>query len=102
MDLCEYNITISDDALSMLDQHARLLANVNQNAAKKFVDKVLKDIESLESLPERCPFYENPFIPEKRYRMLLSNKRYIILYEILEGTVFVDFIIDCRKDNIND
>jgi len=102
MSLYEYNITISDDALSMLDQHAEFLANVNQNAAKKFVDTVLENIESLITLPERCPFYDNPFIPEKRYRMLLSNKRYLILYEISEGTVFVDYIIDCRKDNFNE
>jgi len=87
MDLLEYEIIISEDALSMLDAHARFLANVNQNAAKRFVDQTLIDIESLSTPPERCPFYENQFIQNNRYRMLLSGKRYLILYEISDTEV---------------
>jgi len=98
MELNEYDVIVSEDALSMLDKHARFLANVNKNAAQKFVTQTLSDIESLKTLPERCPFYENQFIPSNRYRMLLSGKRYLILYEISANTVYVDYIIDCRQD----
>jgi len=97
----EYEIIISEDALSMLDYHAQFLAKVNQNAAIKLIDQILSDIETLSSLPERCPFYDNPFIPKDRYRMLLSCKRYLIIYEITKNTIFVDYIVDCRQNNEN-
>ena len=95
----EYRVSISEDALSMLDRHAQFLANVSQSAAKKTVDQILSDIDSLSALPERYPFYDNPFIPGNQYRRMLSGKRYLILYEISEDTVFVDYILDCRQEN---
>ena len=98
MDLCKYDIIISEDALFMLDKHARFLAKVHQNAAINLVDQILDDIESLSSLPERCPFYNNAFVPNNRYRMLISCKRYLIIYEILDNKVYVDSIIDSRQD----
>jgi len=98
MELREYDITISEDALSMLDTHAKFLAKVSPNAAKKLIDQVLADIDSLSTLPERCPFYNNSFVPGDRYRMLISCKRYLIVYEVSCGNVFVDYIIDCRQD----
>ena len=94
----EFNLVISEDALSMLDQHAEFLARVSRNAAKKMVDQLLNDIDSLSKLPERCPFYDNPFIPDKRYRRLLSGKRYLVLYEVLGDTVFVDYVLDGRQE----
>ena len=99
MDLFKFDVIISEDALSMLDLHARFLAKVNQNAAKKLVDQVLDDISSLSTLPERCPYYTNPFVPCNRYRMMISNKRYLIIYEVSGETVYVDYVIDSRRNN---
>jgi len=98
MDIKEYNIVISEDALAMLDRHAAFLAYVSRAAAEKMADQILDDIDSLSKLPERCPFYDNQFIPVKRYRKLLSGKRYLILYEILGDTVYIDYILDGRQD----
>ena len=98
MELDEYDVIVSEDALSMLDKHARFLANVSISEAQNFINQTLSDIESLKTLPERCPFYENQFIPSNRYRMLLSGKRYLILYEVSINCVYIDYIIDCRQD----
>ena len=95
----EFSIVISEDALSTLDQHAGFLARVSKNAAIKMVDQILNDIDSLAKLPERCPFYENPFVPNNRYRRMVSGKRYLILYEISGDTVYVDYILDGRQEN---
>ena len=95
----EFNIVISEDALSALDRHTEFLARASANAAEKMVDRILSDIDSLSKLPERCPFYDNPFIPCNRYRRMLSGKRYLILYEISGDTVFVDHILDGRQEN---
>lgn len=94
----KYDIVISDAALSMLDCHIDFLTRVSGHAAIKVTDEILRDMESLSQNPQRYPAYENPFILENRYRKMLSAKRYLILYEILEYTVFVDYIVDCRQD----
>jgi len=97
--LDEYSVIISDDALQMLDSHAEFLARISVNAATKLVDGILADIESLSKLPERCASYENQFVPEGRYRRLLSCKRYLIIFEIEASYVYVDYILDSRQDN---
>ena len=94
----DYNVTVSDAALSMLDSHIEFLARVNTQAAERLMDEVLGDIESLAQFPERFPIFESEFIPYGRYRKMLSAKRYLILYEIDKNYVCVDYIIDCRQD----
>jgi plasmid stabilization system protein ParE len=94
----KYNIIVSDAALAMLDSHAAFLAKVSENAALNMMNEILSDMESLSEHPERFPAYENQFISNNRYRKMLSAKRYLILYEIDDESVFVDYIVDCRQD----
>ena len=94
----EYDVTISDAALAMLDVHVDFLARVSKNAATKMMDEVLDDIASLSENPQRFPAYENEFIPINRYRRMLSAKRYLVIYEVSDNNVFVDYIVDCRQD----
>ena len=98
MDNPKYDIVISDAALAMLDSHVNFLATISKSAATKLVNEVLGDIESLSENPQRFRSYENQFIPENRYRRMLSAKRYLVIYEIDGTTVFVDYIVDCRQD----
>ena len=93
----KYNVIVSDAALSMLDSHVDFLARVSRNAATKLMNEILHDAESLSENPQRFPAYENQFISDNHYRRMLSCKRYLILYEIVGATVFVDYIIDCRQ-----
>ena len=95
----EYEIIISEDVHACLDRHVEFLARVSVVAARKTADSILDDIESLKTLPHRCPAYENEFIPHGRYRKLLSGKRYFVIFEIGDEAVFVDYIIDCRQEN---
>lgn len=93
-----YDIIISDAALAMLDSHVDFLARVSRSAVVDLVNKILADIESLGDNPQRYPAYENQFISDTPYRKMLSSKRYLIIYEVSECTVFVDYIVDCRQD----
>ena len=85
--------------MNMLDSHAEFLARVSKGAARRLVDSIQADIESLSELPERCPVYDNQFVPRGRYRQLLSCKRYLIILEVSANKVHVDLILDYRKDN---
>ena len=97
-DNIEYKVTVSDAALAMLDSHIAFLARVSTMAAEKLMDEFLDDIESLSQFPDRFPVFDNEFIPDSRYRKMLSAKRYLILYEIDGSNVCVDYIVDCRQD----
>ena len=94
----DYTVIISVAALSMLDSHIDFLAKVNAPAATRLMDEILADIESLSSFPQRFPFYDNQFIPDNRYRRMLSAKRYLVIYEIDMAIVNIDYIVDCRQD----
>ena len=95
----EYQIIVSEAAFDMLDRHILFLSNVSWSAAQKISDQVKGDVLSLSTLPERYPLYEGSSAQPERYRQMLSCKRYLILYEITEHTVYVDYILDCRQDN---
>jgi len=82
----------------MLDSHVDFLAKVSKSAAMRMMDEILEDIASLSENPQRFPIYENPFIPVSRYRKMLSAKRYLVLYEVEDSTLAVDYIVDCRQD----
>ena len=93
-----YNIVVSDAALAMLDAHVDFLTKVSVKAAQRLVDEIIGEIESLSENPQRFPMYENQFIAGNRYRRMLCAKRYLVLYEIDQSTVSVDYIVDCRQD----
>jgi len=97
-DFTEFKVVVSDAALAMLDRHIEFLARVSTQAAVDLMNEILNDAASLSQFPERFPFFESEFIQENRYRKMLSAKRYLILYEIDENDVCVDYIIDCRQD----
>ena len=94
----DYEIIVSEAALSMLDNHIEFLARVSTQAAEILIDEILDDIASLSQFPERFPVFESEFIPYGRYRKMLSAKRYLVLYEVDGNDVCVDYIVDCRQD----
>jgi hypothetical protein len=49
-------------------------------------------------MPERCPFLDEDFVPRGKYHKIFVEKRYLILYQIKDRTVYVDYIVDCRQD----
>ncbi len=49
-------------------------------------------------MPYRCPRISYEYMPDRKYRSLLFEKRYLIIYQILGETVFIDYVLDCRQD----
>ena len=54
--------------------------------------------EFLSKLPHRYPFFEAEFMPANKYHKMFVANWYLILYQIQDDTVYVDYILDCRKD----
>jgi len=94
----QYNIIISDRAGEILIQHARFLAQVSIKAAEELRTNIIEAARSLQVLPERGPWLSDPALPTNKYRKLLVDKRYLLIYQIKDDTVFLDYIVDCRQD----
>lgn len=94
----KYKVVVSARATSLLVSHAAFLAKVSPEAAENLVVEFEKATASLESMPQRCPWLINEFIPRNIYRFLLFEKRYMLIFQIKDDVVYVDYVIDCRQD----
>lgn len=94
----KYKFIISDTARRMLGEHIRFLKQVSPKTAAAKNEHILKAMRSLTFQPERFPFFSAPEIPANKYRKMFIEKWYIVLYQIKDDTVYVDYILDCRKE----
>lgn len=94
----KYNVVISERAKEMLGMHIRFLAQVNKGAAARLKGRLMEQIRSLTDFPQRYPFFNESYIPLNKYHKLYVENWYLILYQIKDDTVFVDWIVDCRQD----
>ncbi|MCL2426877.1 MAG: type II toxin-antitoxin system RelE/ParE family toxin [Oscillospiraceae bacterium] len=94
----QYKVVISDKAKSMLGTHVKFLAQTSPSAAHNVKEKIIFAIRSISEMPERCPFFCGEFVPPNKYHKLIVGSRYLILYQIKDINVYVDYIIDGRQD----
>ena len=95
----KYHVVVSSRARDMLFEHAKFLAQVSIDAAEALFDQFENNTVSLEDMPERCACYANPYIRSGKYRKLALGKHLLILFQIMDHTVFIELIIDARTDN---
>ncbi len=93
-----YKVIISDEAVQMLVSHSRFLAQVSETAALQLITEFNEKAKSLEKFPERNPWLSDPLVPSSKYRKLLMTKRYLLIYQVRDSTVYVDAVVDCRQD----
>ena len=95
-----YKVIVSERSRQMLANHVLFLAKKNPSAARKAKNVLIESIQSLNNMPERFPFLNNEIIPANKYHKMFVEKWYLILYQIKEQTVLIDYIVDCRQDYI--
>ena len=93
-----YEMTVAERAKTMLGAHVKYLAQISPSVARKTKAILLAAIRSLEHMPERFPFFEDEYVPRNKYRKMFVENWYLVLYQIRDKTVFVDYIVDCRQD----
>lgn len=94
-----YRVIVSDRAKQMLGAHIRFLAQVSKEAAIGKKKALIAAMRSLEHMPQRFPFFEEAHIPPNKYHKMFVERWYLVLYQIRDETVYVDYILDCRKDH---
>lgn len=96
--MAQYKVIVSERTRQMLAGHVRFLAQKSPNAARKVKNELVDAMRSLSKMPERFPFLDNEFIPPNKYHKMFVEKQYLILYQVKDQAVYVDYIVDCRQD----
>ena len=87
-----YKVIVSDRAKQMLGMHIRFIAQISKEAARKKKKQLTEAIRSLAFMPQRYPFFENPYIPHGKYHKMYVESWYLVLYQIKDDRVEVDYI----------
>ena len=94
----KYRVTVSARTAQMLVSHAAFLAQASPAAAERLTVEFEKAAKSLEQMPQRCPWLKGEYIPKNAYRFILFEKRYMLIFQIVDNTVYADYVVDCRQD----
>lgn len=94
----KHRMIVSERATQMLVSHAAFLAQVSPEAAERLTAEFEKAANSLELMPQRCPWLTGEYIPRNAYRFILFEKRYMIIFQIVDDIVYADHVVDCRQD----
>ena len=94
----KYKVIVSDRAKQMLGIHIRFMAQVNKDAAIAKKKELMAAMRSLDHMLQRFTFFEEPYISSNKYHKMFVEKWYLVLYQVKDDTVYVEYILDCRKD----
>lgn len=89
--MTDYDIRISDLALTTLDKNILFLRKFDVNYSIKFREKIIKEIENLAIFPHSNPIYK------KTKYYTYRNNRYIIVYTIDKNIIYIFYILDGRQ-----
>jgi len=93
----EYTVIVDPAVNDRMFDHFEFLAKVSESAAERILDSLVEDIYSLERMPYRNPVFNRPYVKSGKYRYMVSCERYLIVYQIIDDTVFIDDIQDSRQ-----
>lgn len=94
----KYKVIVSDRAKRMLGTHIRFMARVSKEAAAAKKKELMTAMRSLAQMPQRFPSLEEIYITPNKYHKMFVVKWYLVLYQIQDDTVYVEYILDCRED----
>ncbi len=82
----------------MLEVNIRFLAQVNKDAARRKKKEIIDALKSLSHMPQRFTFLNEPYLLQNKYHKMFVEKWYLIIYQIKDDDVYVDYILDCSSD----
>ena len=96
----KYKVDVLPAAYNKLNAHTHFIAQVSVGAAEKFYDDFNKSIESLKANPGMYPVYnlKKPIEGVRFHCKLFHKERYRIVFRIIDNSVFIYDIQDCRQD----
>ena len=92
-----FEMIVSDEAKRQMGECVLFLAEKDLDAAQTLRERLVNNIRSLSSMPGRLPFFNETYMPWNKYHKMLVEQYYLILYQIRDQTVYVDYVLDCRR-----
>lgn len=96
--MTHFEVIVSAEARQQLIHCVQFIAKDNMEAAQRLRERIINSIRTLEQMPARYPFFNEPYIPANKYHKMFVENWYLILYQIKDDTVYVDYVLDCRQD----
>ncbi|MDC7224942.1 MAG: type II toxin-antitoxin system RelE/ParE family toxin [Spirochaetales bacterium] len=93
-----YKIVLSDRADRMMVDHVRFLGRVNKKAARELIGEFEDALKSLKTLPFRFPYLDSSWLPEKKYRKLILSHRYLVVFQVKEGVIYIEHVLDGKGE----
>ncbi|MDR0913811.1 MAG: type II toxin-antitoxin system RelE/ParE family toxin [Oscillospiraceae bacterium] len=93
-----YIVKFVKGANDKMETHIEFLARVSLPAAEKLYSDFEETILFLQKIPASCPVYDLDSTIDAEIRYKLFGKRYRMVFEIVDQTVYVYDIQDCRQD----
>lgn len=91
--MTKYKVELLSPAWLDLDAIADYhLLTVGFDSARKITDKILTDMERLETFPLACPLVPYTELAEQGYRLLVCGK-YICIYRLIGNIVYIYHIV---------
>lgn len=94
----QYQVIVSERAKEMLGRQLRFLAQVDKKAAARLRTRFMEKLQSLRQMPQRTPFLNESSLPVNKYHKLYVENWFLVIYQIRDNIVYVDWIVDCRQD----
>lgn len=94
----QYQLVVSPRAAHQLQEHASFAARLDEGLAHALIRNFQEAAGSLAHMPFQAPFLDSDVIPSKKYRKLLFGKWYLLLYQVRNNTVYIEYVIDGRQD----
>ena len=97
--MAKYNVIVAERADKMLVSHARFLAKASKPAALRLADGFEAVLRELGENPYQFPVETDDNLPEGLYRKALFCKWYKAVFMVENQTVYLDAVLDCRRDS---
>lgn len=94
----KYKVIVSDRVKRRLGTHIRFVAQVNKEATAAKKKEIMAAMRALKQMPQSFSYFEELYITPNKYHKMFIEKWYLVLYQIQDDTVYVEYILDCRKD----
>ena len=94
----EVRVVVSKRAAQQLVEHAAFAARLDEKLAHKLVSDFRQAAVSLERFPFRNSVLRSEVFTVEKYRKLIFDKYHILLYQVKDQVVYVEYVIDGRQD----
>ena len=58
----------------------------------------MKAVQEIANMPNSNPWLIDEYIPKYKYRKKFAEKRYLLIYQVKDDKVYIEYILDCRQD----